>query len=186
MEKNVFGYSNKMYEEIGIYIVCDNAELLQSINRILRKNGMFTVTDTAGRHHFLIDARKNPCAATQYIKQLLTPATTQQDIKLPAFDGVLLDNTIRTVMNYHGFDNTLIGTVLLAAVIKYLYTEGLSLHYKKIYSEVGSRYSMTGAQVERNIRYCLQKSDMWNDGMKNSKACMTLLDEVRDEVVNQI
>ena len=185
MEKNVFGYSNKMYEEIGIYIVCDDAELLQSINRILRKNGLFTVTDTAGRHHFLIDARKNPCAATQYIKQLLTPVPSK-DLNMPSFDGVMLDNTIRTVMSFHGFDNTLIGTVLLASVIKHLYTEGLSLHYKKIYSEVGKDYSMTSAQVERNIRYCLQKSDMWNEGMKNSKACMTLLEEVKEEVVNQI
>ena len=184
MEKNVFGYSNTMHDEIGIYIVCDDTELLRSINRILRKNGMFTVTDTAGRHHFLIDARKNPCAATEYIRQLLTPAP--RDLESSAFEGIKLETAIRTVLDIHGFDNTLIGTVLLSAVIKHLYIMGISLHYKKIYSEVGRRYSMTGAQVERNIRYALQKSDMWNDGMKNSKACMTLLDEVRDETVNQL
>ncbi len=188
MEKNAFGYSSSVYDEIGIYIVCDDAKLLGVINQMLRKNGLMSISDTAGRHHFLIDARSNPCFATQCIKKLLLSQDEEDKANLlnPGPNDPPLESAINSVLTEHGFDKTLIGTSLMMSLLKYLYVTGVRVHYKKIYSEVGKIYGMSAGQVERNIRYSLQKSSLWHEGLKNSSAYFILLDEIKDAMVVRI
>lgn len=188
VEKNVFGYSNSVYDEIGIYIVCDDSKLLGIINQMLRKNGMMSISDTAGRHHFLIDARTNPCLATQCIRKLLLtqPEDERANLLKPDPSDSPLESAIHSVLDEHGFDKTLIGTSLITSLLQYLYVTGVKVHYKKIYAEVGKIYAMSSDQVSRNIRYSLQKSLLWHEGLKNSSAFFTLLEEVKDAMVIKI
>ncbi|MCR5617696.1 MAG: hypothetical protein K6F83_05355 [Clostridiales bacterium] len=179
MEKNAFGYAKTIKDEIGIYIVCDDSNLLITVNQILRKSGMVAISDTAGRQHFLIDARKNRCLATQYIKKLLLPSSDSAAVMSENRDQ-LLENTVNSILDSHGFDKTLIGTTLLSSLLRHIYYVGVELHYKKIYADIGKIYTMSSGQVERNIRYALQKSNMWYVGLKNAKACLMLLEEVRE------
>ena len=186
MEKSVFGYPKSTKDEIGIYIVCDDSTLMNHINQMLRKQGMVVIADTAGRQHFLIDARKTPNRASHLLQQLLfrdNPQLIENDAG--NCDGEL-ERAINTILTIHGFDKTLIGTSLMAIFLKNLYLNGVSLKFKRAYAEVGKMFAMSCAQVERNIRYSLQKSDMWYDGLKNSKAYMILLDEIRDAAIDML
>lgn len=180
MEKSTFGYAKELQDEIGIYVVCSDVSLLNAINILMRKRGLVSVSDTAGRQHYVIDARKNPMIAARRMEQLLFSdesklAAVMREIGINIAD---LDEAISQVLEFHNFDKTLNGTKLIGRLLKTFIQLGEATSFKKIYSDVGKKYNMTYQQVERNIRYAVQKSDLWELGIKNSKVFMKLTDEV--------
>ena len=58
---------------------------------------------------------------------------------------------------------------LIGKLLKAFIQSSETASFKKLYSDVGKKYKMTYQQVERNIRYAVQKSDLWELGIKNSK-----------------
>ena len=51
-------------EELGFYLVASNRELLNHVETLMNRKGVFGVLDSSGRVHYLIDARKgSPLAA---------------------------------------------------------------------------------------------------------------------------
>lgn len=182
MEKSAFGYAKELQDEIGIYIVCNDMSLLNAINVLMRKRGLVAVSDTAGRHHYIIDARKNPMIAARRMEQLIFSDESKIANILDKFGYNIadLDEAISQILEYHNFDRTLNGTKLIRRLLKSFIQSSETASFKKLYSDVGKKYKMTYQQVERNIRYAVQKSDLWELGIKNSKIFMRLTEEVLD------
>lgn len=180
MDKNNFGYSNSLKDEIGIYLVCNDGSLLSVVNQLMKRKGFVSVSDTAGRQHYIIDARMNPMLAARKFEELVfTDDGAGYDYiseRLGYMDE--LDSAISIVLSEREFDRTLAGTKLLTKVLRSLVSNGETTNFKKLYTEAGKKYDMNSQQVERNIRYAIQKSNVWEEGMKNSKALMLLADEI--------
>lgn len=45
-------------DEFGFYLVASNRELLNHVEKLMNRQGLFGVMDSSGRVHYLIDARK--------------------------------------------------------------------------------------------------------------------------------
>ncbi|MCQ2466347.1 MAG: sporulation initiation factor Spo0A C-terminal domain-containing protein [Clostridia bacterium] len=180
MEKNVFGYSTSLQDEIGIYLVSNDKALLSVVNQLMKKKGLVSVADTAGRQHYVIDARINPMLAARKVEELIFGSDGEAYEELSERLGCVdkLDSAISYVLSEREFDRTLAGTKLISRLLRRLVKTGETTNFKKLYLEAGKRYDMTPQQVERNIRYAIQKSNIWVDGMKNSRAFMILADEI--------
>lgn len=183
MERNTFGYSRNINDEVGIFIVCDDGALLNAVTQIMHKKGFVAVSDTAGRQHYIIDARINPMIAARKFEELLFTVDGRAIEIIGEKKGMVdeLDIAIGQVLSAYKFDKTLYGTKLLARALRmFMVRDGATL--KSIYSETGKILGMSCQQCERNIRYALQKSLLWEDGMKNYKAFMTLENDVTNLV----
>ena len=180
MSKKNFGYANAIQDEIGIYVVCNDGALLSVLNQLMRRKGFVSVSDTAGRQHYIIDARMNPMLAAKRFEELMFTdgGRAYESISDRNFYMDELDSAIAIVLSERQFDRTLAGTKLLARLLKTLLKTGEPASFKKLYVETGKKYDMSAQQVERNIRYSIQKRKIWQNGMKNSKAFMLLVDEI--------
>lgn len=183
MDLNRFDYSRSMTDEVGIFIVCNDKALLKTINQMMRSKGLVAVSDTAGRQHYIVDGRLNPMIAARKFEELMfTDSGRAIEIlgdKRNYKDE--LDTVIAEVLDYYDFDKSLYGTKLLCRALRiFMLMEGMNM--KEIYGEAGKQYEMSSQQVERNIRYCIQKSMIWENGMKNYKAFVLLREEVMERI----
>lgn len=181
MNRKTFGYADAIQDEIGIYIVCNDGTLMSVVNQLMKRKGFISISDTAGRHHYVVDGRINPMLAAKRFEDLIFNGDRGGYDMFAEQLGMLddLDRAITLVLAQKSFDRTLIGTKLLEKLLRSLVKHGMTTNFKKMYAEAGKKYEMNSQQVERNIRYAIQKSDIWEDGMKNSKAFMLLEDEIR-------
>jgi hypothetical protein len=171
-------------EEVGIFIVCSDKNLLSIINQIMRHNGLIAVSDTAGRQHYVIDGRSNPTFAARCVQTLVfSEQQNLYDTKLNECNK-RIERVISEILDKYHFDKSLMGSSLLTILLRIIYINGTGSSFKKIYSEVGAPFYMNAAQVERNIRYSIRKSDLWSDGVKNIKIYLKLLEDIRKKVKN--
>jgi len=52
-----FGYSLYPDKEVGFYVVCSDRMILDKINSMMKNRGFVGISDTAGRLHYMVDAR---------------------------------------------------------------------------------------------------------------------------------
>ena len=183
IKKNVFGYAETLGDEIGIYIVCDDSNLLLAINQMMRSHGLIAIGDTAGRQHYIIDGRKSHGKAAKKLQDLIfNDRRIGSDRAGGIEDLILLDKAIESILEKNHFDKTLMGTKLIFQLVKILYRHGNMDGIKTLYSEVGNIYYMNPASVQRNVRYAFKQSDLWEEGLKNAQGLLMLCDEIGGEI----
>ena len=150
-------------EEAGVYVICSDEALLENINRLLKRKGVIGITDSAGRMHYMIDARDNKKNAPHQVNSLVVP------------DAGNILTSERAIS-----DTGLTGGTILFFVIRKLILEGETYHSntKLIYANVCEVFNMSYETVERDVRYSINKSD-FRKGIRSVAIIKILTDEVR-------
>ena len=179
------GYTSQISDiETGIYVVCSDRVLLNTINTMLRRKGIIGVADAEGKMHYLVDARRNPAYAARAINNLVFNEIEEDDQGEGPLGDQILPQTVKAVIDEvmlsYGFDLTLLGSKAMAIVIRKLalrdQTERLST--KQLFSIAAESLDVKYIHVERNIRYAIKKSGNDIDGIKS----MTIIRELATQV----
>jgi hypothetical protein len=141
-------------QEWGFYLVSSSRELLQHIEGLMNRDGLFGVMDSEGRVHYLVDARKGyPYAARQICS---TAGRLIKEQHISDSNGTRkLEDAITIVLERYDFNRNLRGYRLLFSMLKLVVPDKSLLDpiSKRLYPKIAKLYDLTANQVERNIRY---------------------------------
>ncbi len=177
-----FGYSSSIGEETGIYIVCNDKNIMENINSMMHRNGMIKISDTAGRTHYMIDARKMPTAVVDKINEIMLDS----DINSLGSNTKGFNYAIKRILEEYRFDFNLIGTDILRFLIrKYsLRVSDSQITMKHLYLLASEEFRMTCDQIERDVRYSIRKSGF--SGARGSYNTIGYLSERAIHYMNQM
>ena len=176
-----FGYQS-MEREVGFYVVCSDKMILDNINSMMRKRGLLGISDTAGRVHYMVDARRGiPSAVNKITGQAL------KGLDYSSLSNAQIIAAADEVIQRHGLDMVLLGTricrYILVQSIKD--TSLMSSVTKRAYGIAASEFSMTSTQIERNLRYAFRKLQIYLDGRRNAYILNRLFSELCDHLVER-
>ena len=154
---------------VEMSVVCSDLSLLESINGLLRDNGVISVEDDYGVLHYIVDGRQNRNAVAGKVTSLSSP-----DRKDRGKDGSYLELCIKSVLREYGFDLALIGTELIYRSISDSLRRGMPLPatMKAIYCEHGKDFGLSYEQSERDVRYAITKSCLKNMRSRAAVRCI--------------
>ena len=140
---------------VEMSVVCSDLSLLESINLLLKDNGVISIEDECGVLHYIVDGRRNRSTAAGKVTSLSSARKKETDN-----DKTYLDLCIKSVLREYGFDPSLIGTELIYRSIYDSFTRGIPLPstMKLMYYENSSEFGLSYEQSERNVRYAITKS----------------------------
>lgn len=170
-----FGYSLYPEKEVGFYVVCSDRMILDSINSMMKNKGFVGISDTAGRMHYMVDAR---CGVHSAVNHITKQACRKLDYSSLSNTSVL--EAIEEVLTRYEMDRALLGT----RIIRYILMQSLrdpslmTTVSKRLYPLAGREFGITGSQVERNLRYTLSRISLYDRGYRNVHIIQHLHDEV--------
>ncbi len=142
--------------EFGFYLVASNRELLNHVEDLLNRRGVFGVLDSTGRVHYLVDARKgSPFAARKIMTtadRLLNRQTDRQEA-----GRLRVRRATDLVLDRYDWNTQLRGYRLLGDILRMTATDISLLNpvSKRLYPEMARQYRLKAHQIERNVRYLL-------------------------------
>lgn len=143
-------------DELGFFLVASNRELLNHVEVLMNRQGVFGVLDASGRVHYVVDARKgSPFAA----RKIMTTAglmirDRQDDLQKTE---LRVRDAVKQVLAAYAWNTQLRGYRLLESMLR-LAAKDVSLLNpisKRLYPEIADLYKLKSHQVERNVRYLL-------------------------------
>ncbi|MBO4637273.1 MAG: hypothetical protein J5685_09035, partial [Clostridiales bacterium] len=173
----------------GIYVVCNDKALLETINNILRGNGVVGLQDRKGAMHFLVDARSDRMGAAFSVNDMIVGGGDDDRKSRERYDDLdYSDDSIREVFLYYGFDLALIGTKALMYLVKQtlMGNDFDNVGAKGMFEYVARTRESTFYQVERNVRYAISKSRLANLRIKSTLIISMLAEAVRKEQKSRI
>ena len=173
--KSVFGYSPMMEGETGIYVICNDKGILDNVNSFMRDKGIVGIMDTAGRLHYMVDARRSANYAAEKVTQIAQERVVN---KASLNETESFNELVLQTMRENGFDMTLVGSFIICEMvqsIKLVSTTNLSM--KILYSRVASHLKMTYSQMERDVRYSIRKSKLGESKMRTISLILMLYQE---------
>lgn len=176
-----FGYQ-PTEKEVGFYVVCSDKMILDNINSLMRKRGLLGISDTAGRVHYMVDARRGiPSVVNKITGQAL------KGLDYSSLSNAQIIEAVDEVMQRHGLDNILLGTRICRYILVQSVRDAslMSSVTKRAYSVAGVEFSMTSTQVERNLRYTFRKLQVYLDGRRNAYILNKLFSELRNYLVER-
>lgn len=140
--------------EWGFYLVSSSRELLQHIEGLMNRDGLFGVMDSEGRVHYLVDARKGYPYATRQICSTAGRLIQEQHTS-DSCGTRNLEDAIATVLGHYAFNRKLRGYRLLHSMLNLVVPDRSLLDpiSKRLYPKIARLYGITTNQVERNVRY---------------------------------
>ena len=177
-----FGYPLRSDQEVGFYVVCSDRMILDNINSLLKKKGIVGISDTAGRVHYLVDARKNIYAAANHI---VGEAARNLDLSSVSQAGIL--EATEETLTHNEMDRSLIGTRILRTILLQSIKDPtlLTVVSKRVYPLVAGEFGISVSQVERNLRYALRRTKLYRDGLRNVHIIQKLFDEISIILMNR-
>lgn len=154
MKSELTEQRNRPKDEFGFYLVASNRELLNHVEKLMNRQGLFGVMDSSGRVHYLVDGRKgSPYAARKVLAtaENLIAEQTLHEHHHQAEVHLAVDNVLeRYAFNFH-----LRGYRLLQEMMRVIAGDVSLLNpiSKRLYPIIAEKYKMTPYQVERNVRY---------------------------------
>ncbi|HHT78141.1 MAG TPA: hypothetical protein GXZ67_09725 [Clostridiaceae bacterium] len=176
-----FGYQ-PAEKEVGFYVVCSDRMILDNINSLMRKRGLLGISDTAGRVHYMVDARRG---VPSVVNRITGQALKQLDYSSLSNAQIIV--AVDEVMQRHGLDTVLLGT----RICRYILIQStrdvslMSSVTKRAYGLTAAEFGMTPTQVERNLRYAFRKLQIYQDGRRNAYILNKLFSELRDYIVER-
>lgn len=149
---------NDTNQSLSFHVAGNNRELLLQIQNIMSSNGYVGMKDAVGRYHYLIDGRKGAPYAAKRIREMaqsLLGSAISKDTKRELNAEFYVD----AVLGCYLFDQSLRGYILLRHILLLItmQPEMMKTMSKDLYPAAARAFSITTQQVERNIRYCLEK-----------------------------
>jgi len=174
-QRTSFGYSLNPEREVGFYIVCSDRMILDNINLLMKKRGLVGISDTAGRLHYIVDARSGVSVAAgriagQALKGLDHSSLSNADVL----------KSVEKIMDDYFLDRVLLGT----RIARYMLVQSvrdpslMSAVSKRLYPMAAKEFGILPSQVERNLRYAFRKMRVFEDGRRNVYILRKLYDEV--------
>ena len=166
----------------GFYIVCNDKMILENVNTLLRGRGFLGMTDMEGRIHYLVDARKNVYSAVHRIVK-----EVDDESAAPVITNAMVLLGIEALFSRYSVDCRLTGgrilrSMLLRCARSPEYLSGVSNH---LYPLVGKEFSLTSAQVERNVRYAIRKSGLPSAYSQNVAALKFLHENIFSWIIHK-
>ncbi|MDD2578745.1 MAG: hypothetical protein EOM13_00620 [Clostridia bacterium] len=165
--------------KLSFYIAASDQDLLTQVSRMMDRQGLVGLMDTAGRVHYVVDGRKGSPFACRRIMD--TAALFVQD------EGSVRDQLISALLPVI---RAMLGRYRISPELKgYRYLRHLLLLAgqdesllrpisKTLYPLISGKYNVSISQVERDIRYALQKTELRRRGLTTTAAICTLYDEM--------
>ena len=169
--------------EISFYIAASDQEIMQQIKRLMKQNGYIGVTDTAGRMHYVVDGQRGTPYASRRILEaagqiLLDRQQSEYSVQAlihKSVDLILLKHQIRPELNGYRF----LRFMLLYIGLDHTKIKPIT---KRLYPLVAERFQVRVSQVERDIRYALEKTDLKKRGLTASASLCCLQQELTHQV----
>lgn len=166
-------------DKIGFYVAASDQEMLTQVSRLLSRSGYVGIMDTAGRIQYLVDGRRGPPYAAQRIAEsagrLLGESRATYNIMCQSQAGAT-----DQVLASHGLRPELRGYRYLRYILMQACQNETLLRpiCKTLYPAAASQFHVNCAQVERDIRYALKKSDFHQMGLSAAPAICRLHSEI--------
>ena len=156
-DSRVFGYSVRPESELAFYVVCSDQMILDNINTLLKGRGLLGISDTAGRMHYMVDARRSVRAAAQRIA-----GETDRRLEVSSLSHAAVLDIVDRVIREHHLGEDLLGTRLLRYMLVQSITEPalLTAITKRLYPLAAKEFGLSVSKIERNLRYAIGKSDL--------------------------
>ena len=142
--------------EFGFYLVASNRELLNHVEDLLNRRGVFGVLDSTGRVHYLVDARKGSPFATRKIMTTADRLLGRQ-ISSQEAGRFRIRRAVEELLDRYEWNTQLRGYRLLGDILR-VTAQDISLLNpisKRLYPEMARKYRLKAHQIERNVRYLL-------------------------------
>lgn len=171
-------------EQTGFFIAASDYDLLDHVSRMIKRQGMVGMMDTAGRMQYLVDGRKGtPLAARRILD------TTQKLIR-----DMMLDPDELKPLRVLAVDEVLRRWQLMPRLKGYRYLRYILIVSagndrmqrpvgKTLYPLVSEAFKVPVSQIERDIRYCLCSKGRVGPAVSNTAAISIMGDEVTDLVI---
>lgn len=175
--------NNKILKDIGLYVVCNDRNIIRDINKLLGREGIICIRDYSGHTSYMVDARYEPKQAASFIKDMiLDNAKNNGEADLNRnFDFIA-----KSIFEEYGFDSGLIGTRIINWAVKNIVflNKSLPLTMKRLYLDASLSFNMTTEQVERDVRYTVKKSKLY--GIRTINIIGILVERVRRDYTEEL
>lgn len=151
-------YNKETKKSIEFYIAANNHDLLRSVDRIMAGKGLMSFKDQSGKYHYLVDGRRGAPYAAENIDQMAKIILDNKGRNLEE-EELNAEFYVDSVLSCYLFDQSLKGYRYIRYILIQI-TLNPSLNHslsKNIYPLCAKAFSVNSAQVERNIRYCLER-----------------------------
>ena len=163
----------------GFFIAANDHDMMSQVAKLMHRQGILGMMDTAGHMHYLVDGRQGSPLAARRIRdaserlmrdQLLSPDDLRP-LRLLAIEQVL---------SAWGIPKKLKGYSLLHQILVMICGNEAELRpiSKTVYPALAEQYKLSPSQIERNIRYCLMCRPGKQPRLSNSEAICGLSNEV--------
>ncbi len=166
-------------EKIGFYIAASEQDILAQVNRLMMRSGLVGIMDTAGRLQYILDGRRGtPFVVKRIIEttdRVIKEQTEQANPLLaslsPSADLVLAAHDIaQELKGYH-----YLRFILLLVGLDETRLRPIS---KNLYPAAAAHFRVGISQIERDIRYALHKTDLYQLGLTTAAAICRLYSEM--------
>lgn len=158
-------------ETIAFYVAADNQELLNKIYHLMEGKGMVGVKDGYGHFHYLVDGRKGAPFVARRLEDM-SRILLREAISDSHMEEANAAFYVDAVLACYPFDRSLQGYEYLRHILISVALDPSTriCLSKKLYPETARFFKVRAAQVERNIRYSLDK-------LKEREKTATIYDE---------
>lgn len=175
--------NNKTQKEVGLYVVCNDRNIIRDVNKLLGREGILCIRDYSGHTSYMIDARYEPKQAASLIKDMILDNAKNNG-------GTDLSRNFDFIANgifqEYGFDSGLIGTRIINWAVKNIVFRNMTLPLtmKRLYLDASLSFNMTTEQVERDVRYTVKKSKLY--GIRTINIIGILVERVRKDYMEDL
>lgn len=178
--------------ETGFYIVSSDQELLENLNRMLKRKGFIAVTDSKGNTRYVVDGRTDYGKCAGRISGIIESGRSrmkgvERDYLKTVPNDMIRTLTVRAMMSY-GFDISLTGTRVIQLLVNMM-VKDKRLEYmggKQLFVIAGEKLGLTYEQLERDVRYSIKHSSFGGVRMKTALVLKILTDEVVRAAMSKI
>ncbi len=148
-------------QDIGFYFASSDRELIEKVSAIMKRNGHMSFSDSMGREHYLLDGRSGVPILTRNIdsvtKRIISKNKDEYEAMRPFFPAA-----IDSMLEASGLPSQLKGYRYVKFILYRLIEDDslVSPISKTIYPSLCELYHCTPFQIERDIRYAIQKSSV--------------------------
>jgi hypothetical protein len=176
-------------DKIGFYIAANDQEILAQVNRLMTRSGFVGIMDTAGRLQYVLDGRRG----TPYVaKRIIETAGMIMREHSEEFSPLLacLSPAADLVLAGHDIAQELKGYHYLRYILLLVGLDENRLRpiSKNLYPTAATFFRVNVSQIERDVRYALQKTDFRQLGLTTAASICRLHNEMlrlAEELLNK-
>ena len=145
---------NRPSGELGFYLVASNRELLNHVEALMNRQGVFGVLDSSGRVHYLVDARKGSPLAARHV-MATADGIARKNRQDTRNERRRIRALVDQVLSHYEWNTQLRGYRLLGEILRRTATDISLLNpiSKRLYPEIAKQQGLRPHQIERNVRY---------------------------------